>query len=73
MPTRPTCRVETAKICNQSAGFKIWWVGSGLEFFQPASGGLIRNIGLYPPNLTHAHPYYLQLRLDQDLAKGITF
>ena len=50
MPNRPThliCRVETTNICNQSAGFRLWWVGSRLEFSQPASGGLDRNIGVY--------------------------
>ena len=54
--TRITRWVETAKICNQFAGFRLWWVGGGLEFFQPANGGLDRNIGLYPPNPTRAHP-----------------
>ena len=54
--TRITHWVETAKICNQSAGFRLWWVGGGLEFFQPASGGLDRNISIYPSNPTHAHP-----------------
>ena len=53
----PTCRVETAKICNQSAGFRLWWVGE-LEFSQPVNGRLDRNIGLYLPNLTRAHPYF---------------
>ena len=50
MPTRPTRltrQVETTNICNQSTGFKFWWVGSRLEFSQPASGGLDRNIGVY--------------------------
>ena len=44
--TRITHWVETAKICNQSAGFRLWWVGGGLD----------RNIDVYPPNLTRAHP-----------------
>ena len=51
MPTRTTCltyRVETAKICNQSARFRLWWVDGKLEFFQPVSSGLDRNIGFYP-------------------------
>jgi len=56
MPTRPTCRIETTKICNQSTGFRIWWVCGRLEFSQFASGGLDRNIGLYQPNPSRAHP-----------------
>ena len=70
MPTctiRLTRWVETAKICNQSAKFRLWWVGGGLEFSQLASGGLDRNIGFYLPNPTCIHPYcplliYLTLR-----------
>ena len=57
-PTRLTRQVETTNICNQSAEFKLWWVVNGLEFFQLASDGLDRNIGVYPPNPTHAHPYF---------------
>ena len=56
-PTHLTHPVETAKIYNQSARFRLWWVSGKFEFFQPASGGLDRNIGFYPPNLTRAHPY----------------
>ena len=62
MPTRLTCWVETAKICNQSTEFRLWWVGSGLEFSQPASDRLDRNIGLYSSNPTHAHPYSCPLK-----------
>ena len=68
MPTRPTCltcQVEIAKICNQFVGFRLCWVCGRLEFSQLASGGLDRNIssrlhkniGLYLPNPSHAHPY----------------
>ena len=53
----PTRRVETAKICNQSDGFRLWWVGGGLEFSQPTSVGLDINISIYPPNSTRAHPF----------------
>ena len=47
-------RVETTKICNQSAGFRLWWVGSGLEFSQPASDRLDTKIDAYQPNSTYA-------------------
>ena len=57
MPTRLTRQFETAKICNKFAGFRLWWVGGGLEFSQPASGGLDRNVGIYLPNLIYAHTY----------------
>ena len=55
MSTRPIRQVETTNICNQSAEFKLWWVGSRLEFSQPASGVLDINIGVYLPNPTCAH------------------
>ena len=66
MPTHLTpltCQVETAKICNQFVEFRLQRVSGGLEFSQSASGGLDRNINLYPPNLIHAHPYYVQTTL----------
>ena len=59
MSTHLSRRVETAKICNQSNEFRLRWVSDKLEFSQPTSGGLDRNISLYPCNPTHAHPYQL--------------
>ena len=47
--------VETAKICNQSIRFRLWWFGGRLEFSQPINDKLNRNIGIYPPNPTRAH------------------
>jgi len=42
LSTRITRQVETIKIFNQPAGFKDWWIGGGLEFFQPALVGWLK-------------------------------
>ena len=52
MSTRTTRRVKTAKICNQSVGFRLWWVNGRLKFSQPASGRLDKNVDFYPQKLT---------------------
>ena len=69
--TRLTHQVEITKICNQSARFRFWWVGGKLEFSQPASSGLDKNIGFYPSNLICAHPY--QCQSQNDITKSIIY
>ena len=62
IPTHKTCltrQVETTKICNKFAKFQLCWVGAGLEFSEPASGKLNRNINFYLPNPTPTHPNLL--------------
>ena len=58
MSTRPIRQVETTNICNQSAEFKLWWVGSKLKFSQPSSDRLDRKMGVYPPTSICTHPYF---------------
>ena len=53
--TSLTRQVETVKIFNQAAIFIDWWVGGRLEFSQSATGELVNNIFLHPPNSTHEH------------------
>jgi len=44
------CQVKTAQIFNQHAIFCSWWVGGGLEYFQPVNGGLVEIFILNLPN-----------------------
>ena len=59
MPTYTTAKLKSPRCSIDLLIFKGSWVGGRLKISKLANGGLVKNIGLNPPNLTRAQSYLM--------------